>query len=170
MKRLLVFGVPILAAVLLLGCSPHQRGPYSVMVDYDCSLEETINAGCYDYIDVSIYEKYSWKETINGHGQQEVQFYLINIKGPKDVEELISELDKRNLRPATVKELVFFGNKYDETDSIVALGSVRACPPYRDVACLCCYDSKRELRSLLSSVDEARWWSCFYSWFLAVPK
>ena len=98
---------------------------YHVTVNYGLSLTEMIRAGRYDWVDPNIT---SDNFPINGKGTKEVALELVHFnRYINSSEEVIRELGKKGLRPATIVELLAFSAKYTDVmrqSTIAALGSV----------------------------------------------
>jgi outer membrane protein assembly factor BamB len=98
---------------------------YPIIINYDLSLQEMIEAGGYG----KIYQP----EVINqiapsGHqGIKEVEIILVHLNQWIYSEEVLLLLKERNLQPATFEQLLVFGatypNELREVDKVAALGS-----------------------------------------------
>lgn len=123
-------------------------GPiYSVTINYDLSFPGMITAGHYDWVNSDITEKHF---PVKGEGTtKEVTIELVHFnRAMGSSDEVIRELDKRGLRPATIEELLAFGAKYPELQRqfpIVALGSIWRRLGRRYVPCLWGNSSERNL-------------------------
>ncbi len=143
-----------------------RKNTYVVTVNYDRSVEDGIKAGKYDWANNDItLSHFPSEET----GTKEVSVELIHFGQDKTTDEVLSELDKKELRPATLKELLALGEKYPGLQRefpIIALGSVWQ-DPYGNRYCayLCRYDAERDLD--LDWID-GRWDG--YCRFAAVRK
>lgn len=96
---------------------------YSAIVDYNMSLAEMIKVGKYDYVNGEIASK---NFPIMGSGKVDISFELVHLNKSASSEEVLLHMEKNNLRPATLAELLAFGAKYPEIQRefpIVALGS-----------------------------------------------
>ncbi|MDO9509937.1 MAG: hypothetical protein Q7J14_01460 [Candidatus Magasanikbacteria bacterium] len=96
---------------------------FSVVVDFGMSLVEMVNAGKYDWKNDDITVNHF---PITGSGKSEVDFQLVYLNKSANSEEVLLHMEKNNLRPATLAELLFFGMKYPEKQRefpIIALGS-----------------------------------------------
>lgn len=96
---------------------------YPITVDYSKFLAEMIEAGEYDWVHPEITEKHfpikKRKKTI------EIELVYHNAGMRSD--DILMDMDKRGLRPATLSELLAFGATYPDRQRdvpIVALGSV----------------------------------------------
>lgn len=139
---------------------------YPVTVDYGKSLREMIAAGQYDFQNGDITAKHF---PITGTGQVEVELHLVHLNRVVSTDTVLAELDRRNLRPATIAELLALGAKYPNLQKefpVVALGSVwRDLLGYRRVAYL---DDWRGERKLYLNWHDDDWYGHFR--FLAVSK
>jgi hypothetical protein len=119
---------------------------FSVVVDYSKSLKAMIEDGHYDWKNNDIT---SDNFSVTGSGQVNSGLELVHFGKHVSTQDVLAELDKRNLCPATLPELLAFGAKYPEEQRkypIIALGSVWADRDgRRDVACLCGNDRGRDL-------------------------
>ncbi len=110
---------------------------YSVVVDYDMSLANMIKVGKYDYVNGEITSK---NFPITGSGKVDISFELVHLNKSASSEEVLLHMEKNNLRPATLAELLAFGAKYPEIQRefpVVALGSSWVNSyGRRDVPCL----------------------------------
>lgn len=110
---------------------------FRVLVDYYRSLEDMIAAGKYDYANPDINAKHF---PVAKHGKEDVAVELVHFDRNISSDEAIPELDKMGFRPATLPELLAFGEKYPDVQRrfpVVALGSVwLRLSGRRNVACL----------------------------------
>lgn len=138
---------------------------YPITLNYGLFFEEMITAGKYDWKNDDITERHF---PVKGEGMREVMTELIHFNRYMESEDVLRELDKRGLRPATIEELFAFGAKYPELQRqfpVVALGSIWQHLDYRDVPCL--WGSTSE-RSLDLDWFGYRWHDCYR--FLAARK
>jgi hypothetical protein len=109
---------------------------YPMTVDYRQSLQAMIQAGRYDWVNSDITEKHFPITP----GPKDVSIELVHFDRVMSSDDVLSELDRRGLRPATLPELLAFGAKYPEKQRefpIVALASVwRSWVGSRHVPCL----------------------------------
>ncbi len=119
---------------------------FPVTVDYNLTIEEMVAAGKYDWSNSAISSKHF---PSGGKGTSQVQIELVHFNRTMESDEVLRELDKQGLRPATLPELLAFGATYPEKQRefpVVALGSVwRSLDGDRNVAYLCGGDSGRGL-------------------------
>jgi len=96
---------------------------YTALVDYGMSLADMIKVGKYDWFNDDITAEHF---PIKGNGKDEVDFQLVHLNKSASSEEVLLHMEKNNLRPATLAELLAFGAKYPEIQRefpICALGS-----------------------------------------------
>jgi len=97
---------------------------YPVAVDYDRSIEDSVRAGNYRWIDQSV-TSYNFPSTETG--SREVNIELIHFGQKMENDSVLHEMGKHGLRPATLKELLALGEKHPYLQrefSIIALGSI----------------------------------------------
>ena len=139
---------------------------YTVTINYSKSLKEMIKVGEYDYHHSDITAE---NFPIEGEGTVEVNLQLIHLNEVLSTKEVLAELDKQGMRPATLAELLALGWMFKELQRefpIVALGSVwRNRNGHRDVPYLISRGSDRDLN--LRWDDDAWGGHCR---FLAVRK
>jgi hypothetical protein len=117
---------------------PYMPDMYSVVVDYSMTLEQMIAAGDYSWVDKDIDTAHF---PIEGAGKVEVKLQLIR-RGGATIKGIMAELAERNLRPATLPELLAFGSKYKYRDITENLR-----PPWEDfpiIALDTAYQTPRE--------------------------
>ncbi len=157
-------------------------GAYNVTLDYSQSLSEMIEAGKYFW-----YDKFfsGIRYRIKGKGQVEKALYLVSLNNSALTSEITAELDKYNLRPAVLRELLIFGSTYPEVQKqfpIIALGNgwSDGNPSYRRSPYLYIYyyynangerirpdECERYLGRINTGPDE---WAGHQWRFLATPK
>ncbi len=96
---------------------------YTAVVDYTMSLADMIKVGKYDWVNNDITAEHF---PITGSGKAEIDFQLVYLDKSANSEEVLLHMEKNNLRPATLFELLAFGAKYPELQRefpICALGS-----------------------------------------------
>lgn len=112
-------------------------GTYPVTVDYSLSLAKMIKAGKYDWKNDNITAK---NFPVKGEGKQAVVPELVHLNRFASTDEVLAHMEANNLRPATLPELLAFGEKYPDVQRefpIVALGSSWVSPDGgRGVTCL----------------------------------
>ena len=121
---------------------------FTMMVDYGRSVQDSIAAGKYDYKNEDITEK-NFPPIKDEAGKKEVQFTLYHFGKDVDSDFAIAEMLKDGKRPATLRELLAFGEANPELQRefpIIALLSVWVSRSGgRDVPCLNGCDSERDL-------------------------
>jgi hypothetical protein len=96
---------------------------YPVTIDYRASLAAMIKAGRYDWANPNITDKHFPVTP----GDTDVVIELVHLNRDASSDDVLAELERRGLRPATLPELLAFGATYPEQQRefpIVALGSV----------------------------------------------
>jgi hypothetical protein len=156
------------------------KNSFPVTVNYGLTVEKLVNAGKYDWLNSDINAK---NFPSDRKDTAEVAIELVHFGRSMESDEVLEELDKQGLRPATLAELLAFGAKYPEKQRefpIVALGSVwRYRSGARSVACLCSDtdDGSRDVAYLCGGTDgrylnlnwlESRWTAHYR--FAAVRK
>src|SRR5258706_591723 len=84
---------------------------YPVNVDYSASLEQLVKAGKYDWFNDDITGR-NFPSSEKGTAQ--VLVYLVNFNRDINSEDVVKELDRQGLRPATLKELLALGASYPD--------------------------------------------------------
>lgn len=95
----------------------------SICVNYAIPFTNMIGMGKYDWVNENITAEHF---PITGSGKSEVDFQFVHLNKLASSEEVLLHMEKNNLRPATLAELLAFGEKYPEIQRefpIVALGS-----------------------------------------------
>ena len=108
----------------LLPAAQNAGSTYPVTVNYDLSLAGMIKAGRYDWVNSDITEKHF---PVKGEGIKEVTAELVCFNKYMSSKDVLRELDRCGLRPATIEEILAFGAKYPELQRqfpIVALNSI----------------------------------------------
>lgn len=98
-------------------------GPLLVTFDYNTSLAELVAAGNYDYVSPDITEEHFPV----GQGQPDIETFLVHFHRAMSSENVVSEMQHHDLRPATMPELLAFGAQYPNSQDefpILALGSM----------------------------------------------
>lgn len=116
-----------------LGLSPVK---FTTTVDCGMTLEQMIAAGNYDWVNPDITPE---RFPIKGTTRREEEPELVHFNRDISSDDAIAELDKRNMEPADIVDLLAFGAKYPDIQRkfpVVALGSVAGVHGYRAVACL----------------------------------
>ncbi len=100
----------------------------NLVANYDRSVEDGIKAGKYNWSNSNITSSHFPSEEA---GTKEVSIELIYFGRNMETNEVLSELDKMGMRPATLKELLALGEKHPDLQRefpIIALGSVWQVP------------------------------------------
>ena len=114
---------------------------FPVIVDYSRTLSEMISAGKYGWVNSDITDQHFPLPKIPTGlpTKLELNLELVHFNRFISSNDAIAELKKRGMRPATLPELLAFGEQYPEEQrkySIVALGSVWQDWGGRIVPCL----------------------------------
>ncbi|HOX21370.1 MAG TPA: hypothetical protein PKZ02_00100 [Candidatus Paceibacterota bacterium] len=119
---------------------------FRVVVNYSKSLDQMIESGNYDWVDSDISKKHF---PIKDQGTAELNMELVHYNKFMSSDDVIKDLDSRNLRPAILPELLAFGASYPDKQReflIVALVSIwQDSHGFRHVAFLCSVGSKPRL-------------------------
>ena len=97
---------------------------YSVSVDFGMSVEDAVKLGRYDWANGDINSR-NFPTTRSG--KEEVVAELVHFNRAIPTEDALRELNRQGYRPAELRELLAFGEKYPDVQRefpIVALGSV----------------------------------------------
>jgi hypothetical protein len=96
---------------------------YKVTVDNGLKLADMVAAGKYDYVNHDITPEHFPLDT---RAPEQVEIRLVHLGRQATTEEVLAELEKRGLRPATLPELLALGAAHPDLQrslSIVAFGS-----------------------------------------------
>ena len=166
MKKIFVSAAVLFFAISSALTFASQKDSYLVSVDYGRSVEDGVKSGRYDYTDPNIT---SINLATERKGTSEVVIDLIRFNYYISTDKALSELDRMGYRPAELRELLAFGEKYPEVQRkfpIIALGSAWwRRDGVRRVPCLYGSGSRRDL--YLHWVEYG--WGLFYR-FAAVRK
>jgi len=126
MKKLSIIGMLMISMSLMLSSFKKDAGNYiSFEIDYSMSIKKLKTSGHYVRVNGKINSKNFSEEKTSG--KNTLKMCLINFKDYMTLAGIRKYLDKNNMRPATLKELLVFGAKYpsfiDENHSVFALGS-----------------------------------------------
>ncbi len=130
MKKGILFALLIIAAVLSFASNPSAQAKigdnkiYPVVVDYSKSLDEMIQSGNYVEVDRDITTE---NFPVEDYYKARINLQLIYFGRDTTPEEVIQEMDRRSLRPATLPEMLAFGAKYPEMGvefPVMAFGSI----------------------------------------------
>ncbi|MEX2209727.1 MAG: hypothetical protein WD846_02450 [Patescibacteria group bacterium] len=162
-------GAPVIAQMAQAMVGEVESGTsesYQLTVNYDRTLVEMVEAGHYDYANDNITAD---NFPIEGSGSAECEGVLVHLDRYASTTEVEAEIAKRGLRPATIEELLAFGEAYPEVQRefpVVELGSSWVdSSGDRLVAYLWSYSDGRDLRLDWYGRD----WDS-YDRFLAVRK
>jgi hypothetical protein len=154
-KRCLILTVVLFLLAVTLAESQTQG--FRVTVNYGRTIKEQVKAGKYDWSNPNITSK---NFPFSQKGKASILIQLIHFDQDMTSAEVLEELSKQGLRPATLPELLVFGAKFPDKQRdfpIVALGSVwRSDDDRRDVVAYLYHNgSERDLD--LRWLE--RWWS-----------
>ncbi|MEI6528056.1 MAG: hypothetical protein WCO10_00055 [bacterium] len=111
-------------------------GTSKQVVNYGRSVKDSLKAGKYDWVNDDITDKnFPSKE----EGEREVEFGLFHFNKVTQSDDNVAEMKKAGFRPATIKEMLAYGEKNPEVQRefpVIALGSVARLSGYRRVGCL----------------------------------
>lgn len=114
---------------------------YKMVVNYDRSIVDLLNIGHYRCNDLITDVKFPSSEG----GEREVEFGLFRTNLNLQSYEVFAEMEKSGFRPATVKELLSYGEKNSENKGlIVGFGSVYEINGYRYVCNIILHGSDHE--------------------------
>ncbi len=126
-KPLFVAGLLLALIVTMIGCTQDSPQPteqiFAVQVNYDRSIEDGVQAGHYDssYLGFTS-QNFPDEKTA---GTKSVLIHLVQFHGAMSADQVLVELDKWSLRPATLKECLAFGEeRLDAQRQVAFLGSM----------------------------------------------
>ena len=133
---------------------------FHLKLDYR-NVGELVKAGKYDWVHPDINAEHFH---IALDKQKEVDVFLIYFRGTKETETIFRDLGEIGLKPAGIRELLVFGEKYPDIQreiTVVALDINKECYPalYGD----------RSHRELYLICKNNNWWNDFY-WFITIQK
>ena len=136
--------VQLLNGKVLTGSHP----VYTVIVNYDLSIEEAVALGKYDHIFPNEVTSENFKTKRNGVAKLKVK--LINFEDWPSTKEIPEKLNQLGYRPAELHELLALGARYPDLQRkspIVALGSIWKQSPsiHRSIPWICRDGSGRAL-------------------------
>jgi len=82
---------------------------FKAVIDYSVSLNKLIADGNFHLMDENITAA---NFPILGSGQTKIEFEIFQLKGRNNIEKILIEMKRRNLRPARIEELLYFGISY----------------------------------------------------------
>ncbi len=142
-------------------------GPFLLTVDYDVPLAELVAAGHYDYVSPDITEEHFSVR----RGEPNIESFVVHLSRPTPTDNVVNELERHDLRPATLPELLAFGAQYPNPKHefpVLALGSIWDDPEngYRRAVRILEHPGDRRLDL---TWDHGAEWNQLYH-FLAVQK
>lgn len=137
-----------IATVVVEACKKAKEA-FTFVVDYGRSISESVKAGRYDYANSDVTDEHFTAEEYE-KGKKEQSFKLYCFDGKETESDwVIAQMDKDGFRPATVRELLAFGEKNPELQRQFPIIALRQSWVYRNgnrsVACLAGCDTEREL-------------------------
>lgn len=96
------------------------------VVNYDRSIKDSLKAGHFDWTNSGITDV-NFPFPSDKQGKREVEFGLFHFKKVTQSDDNIAKMKAEGFRPATIKELLAFGEENPEVQRefpVVALGSV----------------------------------------------
>lgn len=117
---------------------------YTVLVDYGLTVEKAFQAGDYDTKD---YDMEGLSLSVWGEGRRPVEIELMHFNALIKSDQAAVELEKRDLRPANLVELLALGAHYPDLQRqfrIVALG-VGEIGDFHQVAVLMSHRGSRHI-------------------------
>lgn len=91
---------------------------YRIVVQYDQTIESAVRSGGYGWAHSEITSEYFPKTE---SGRQQLDLVIIPIARHEDVQSLVSGLRGRGYRPASLRELLAFGEQYPDVQKESAL-------------------------------------------------
>lgn len=179
-KARLVIVVLVLAFLAIPACDSNYQievsRQVSVFVDYERPLSQMIWAGKYHWVNSDINSEHF---SVEGEGRMFKLLHLVLFKNAPTTNEILAELNKEGLRPATLAELLALAEKIPDPlhygsynkyrgGNIVALGSFWGKPDGVRSLVYLGEDEGRFFLNTLWDKDGARWFDTI--WFLAVSK
>lgn len=142
-------------------------GPFLLTVGYDTPFAELVAAGHYDYVSPDITEEHFRV----GWGDRDIESFIVHLHLPTSTDNVVKEMERHDLRPATMPELLAFGAQHPNSQRefpILALGSIWDDPQsgYRRAVRILEHPGDRRLDL---SWDHGAGWNQIYH-FLAVQK
>lgn len=104
------------------------KATYELVVDYDKTLAQMIEAGRYNWENSDITDE---RFPVVGTGKATAKAVLVYLNKVTSTNEALAHLDQNGLRPATIAELLAFGAKFPDIQlqfPVVALGSLLVVP------------------------------------------
>lgn len=100
-------------ATLVVEAGKKAKEVFTFVVDYGRSLADAVKAGRYDYANDDITDEHfpaeEWEK-----GKKEQSFKLYHFGKEMESDDVVVQMDNDGFRPATVRELLAFGEKNPE--------------------------------------------------------
>lgn len=171
--------IVLLLVVVTFGQAVEAQGlkvrTYRVMVNYDLPLGQFITGGNYNPTGALDELRRGDFPAANGLGRKDIELQMISFGRPLNYTQVLQEIDRMGLRPATLQELLAFGQIFHATGDtfIYELGTVRRPGGDRShvgVVHMQLTPAYRELYVEYHDLSDPR--DCFISdaWFAAVRK
>lgn len=123
-KMAIIFSTLLLVVgIFITAHAQKTENGYPITINYGQNLDQMIEAGGYDSVN---YDITTTNFPVKEKGTPEVSIKLVHFNRSIGSEEALSQLNKMNLRPATLPELLAFAAKYPSVHCnfpVVALGS-----------------------------------------------
>jgi len=156
-------------AILVIKEAKKFRRSSNLVVDYRRPFKKSVAAGCYDNIDSNITENHFPTKAYERE-KKEVSFRLFHFYRNIQTDDAIQKMKEEGYRPATMRELLAFGEANPELQMkfiIIALNAnFEDCLGDECFVCLNCLDSGE--RVLESTIFDSGW--CIDCRFLGVAK
>ena len=113
---------------------------FSFVVNYTRSLRDSVVAGRYEWVNDKVVED-QFPPSKGEQGRKKQCFKLFHFKKEIESQEVIREMTMNGYRPATLRELLAFGEvnpNIQRRFPIIALGSVRVSRNHHSVVGLWC--------------------------------
>jgi hypothetical protein len=130
MKRVVAFvgGAAVLAAtvfaIFVMAYKPGlDMGTYPVMVNRDLTIAERVTARQFTWVNSNINDS---NFTFYGTGIDTVTMEFVAHQGEAHISVMLAELEKHGLRPATLQELMAFGEHYTSPTSELPILSIES--------------------------------------------
>lgn len=111
-------------AELIVKAGYSRKEDFKIIVNYQRSLQQMIKAGKYDWVNDNITSEHF---LVKGEGKQELTITLFHFNKSMTSDEVKTEMEKQDFRPANIEDLLSLGEKCPDLQKkfpIIALGSV----------------------------------------------
>lgn len=127
-------------------------------VNYDRPIEDSVKLGRYNWADDEITSDHF---PSNEKGKKAIEIFLIGLNRPVETGRIVYELNDRDMRPATIKELLALGSSHPRLQmeiNVAALGSSLRLGNDDMIPCLMGGGDSRDLRLIVSKGDWMPFW------------